>query len=100
VTERLLTARKVAEFLDVSTETVLRWTRQGKLPAVRLPGGAIRYLPDTLDGWLLERATGASDAPREVSPTRNATRPQQAYGAVTSDMSPTPLRPVARTEED
>lgn len=39
----LLTARQVAELLGVSAETVLRWTRRGDLPALRLPGGAIRY---------------------------------------------------------
>ena len=35
--------------LGVSTETVLRWTRRGELPAIRLPGGAIRYRQDELD---------------------------------------------------
>jgi excisionase family DNA binding protein len=57
VTGRLLTARMVADMLGVSAETVLRWTRRGELPAIRLPGGAIRYREDALDGWLSERAT-------------------------------------------
>jgi excisionase family DNA binding protein len=39
---RLLTARAVADILDVCPETVLRWIRNGELPAIRLPGGAIR----------------------------------------------------------
>jgi excisionase family DNA binding protein len=47
----------------VSAETVLRWTRRGELPAIRLPGGAIRYREDDLNGWLEERATGASRYP-------------------------------------
>ena len=38
----LLTARQVAELIGVSSETVLRWTRRGDLPAIRLPGGALR----------------------------------------------------------
>lgn len=54
---RLLTARMVAEMLDVSTETVLRWVRVGSLPAFRLPGGAIRFRADDVDAWLEERAT-------------------------------------------
>lgn len=54
----LLSARDVADRLGVSTETVLRWTRRGELPAVRLPGGAIRIDPDTLDAWLESRTTG------------------------------------------
>jgi excisionase family DNA binding protein len=41
----------------VHAETVLRWTRRGELPAIKLPGGAIRYRENDLDGWLAERAT-------------------------------------------
>lgn len=55
--ERLATAREVADLLGVSPETVLRWTRRGELPAIRLPGGAVRYRPDELDSWLEQRAT-------------------------------------------
>jgi excisionase family DNA binding protein len=57
VADRLLTARDVADQLGVSAETVLRWTRRGELPAIRLPGGAIRYRVRDLDAWLEERAT-------------------------------------------
>jgi excisionase family DNA binding protein len=57
MTGRLLTAREVAGLLGVSAETVLRWTRRGDLPAIRLPGGAIRFREDELDGWLTGRAT-------------------------------------------
>jgi excisionase family DNA binding protein len=53
----LLTARELADLLGVSAETVLRWTRQCELPAIRLPGGAIRYREDELNQWLEERAT-------------------------------------------
>jgi excisionase family DNA binding protein len=54
VTERLLTARELAERLGVSAETVLRWTRRGEVPALRLPGGAIRYRPGAIEAWLAE----------------------------------------------
>ena len=53
----LLTARHVAEQFGLSTETILRYTREGKLPAIKLPGGAWRYRRDDLDAWLTERAT-------------------------------------------
>ena len=56
---RLLTARSVADMLGVSTETVLRWTRRGELPAIKLPGGAVRFREEVLDGWLASRATRA-----------------------------------------
>ena len=35
---QLLTARTVADMLDVCAETVLRWIRNGEMPAIRLPG--------------------------------------------------------------
>jgi excisionase family DNA binding protein len=53
----LLTARAVGEALGVSAETILRWTRAGKLPAIRLPSGAIRYREADLDEWLVTRST-------------------------------------------
>jgi excisionase family DNA binding protein len=43
---------------DVSSETVLRWYRAGKLPAIRLPGDAIRFREDELETWLEEREGG------------------------------------------
>jgi excisionase family DNA binding protein len=57
VTARLLTAREVGEMVGMSSETILRWNRRGELPAVRLPGGAIRFREDALAAWLEERAT-------------------------------------------
>lgn len=64
----LLTARELAGVLGVSTETVLRWTRRGELQGIRLPGGAIRFREDELEGWLRARTTtvpaqGTADAP-------------------------------------
>ncbi len=53
---RLLTAREVADRLGLTTETVLVWVRQGRLPAFRL-GRAIRFREADLDAWLEERAT-------------------------------------------
>ena len=53
----LLTARAVADTVGVSAETILRWTRRGQLPAIRLPGGAIRIRRDDLDAWLAAHET-------------------------------------------
>ena len=53
----LLTARVVAELLGVCTETVLRWIRNGELPAIHLPGGAVRIPQNELNDWLRSRAT-------------------------------------------
>jgi excisionase family DNA binding protein len=73
VTVPLLTARQVAERLGLSTETVLRWTRRGELPAIRLPGGALRYREAEMEAWLEERAT-----PRRgvLATTPDAARPR------------------------
>jgi len=53
--EELLTARTLAERLKVRPATVLRWARNGELPSIRLPGGAIRFradvIEDRLDSW-------------------------------------------------
>lgn len=54
----LLTARHIAAELGLSVETVLRWTRRGDLPAIRLPGGALRYRADAFEAWLAEREIG------------------------------------------
>ena len=85
---RLLTARHVAELLGVSPETVLRWTRRGELPAIRLPGGAIRYREEALDGWLEERAT-----PRRGVRTT-------APSAAQSGRVRSPMRTTVEGEED
>jgi excisionase family DNA binding protein len=37
-----LTVASVADDLDVSPRTVLRWIDRGEFPAVRLPGGRLR----------------------------------------------------------
>jgi excisionase family DNA binding protein len=98
VTVRLLTAREVAELLGVTSETVLRYTRQKQLRGIRLPGtvrGRLRYRSDDIDAWLAEHET-AGDGDREVSPTQAVARRRE----VSSVASPTPPVNPATTEED
>jgi excisionase family DNA binding protein len=95
VTGRLLTAREQAAHLGVSTGALLRWARDGKVPAVKLPSGAVRFIPEQIDRWLEAQAM-AGDATEEVSPTPNATR----QTGVSSDTSPIPLRTAATIEEE
>jgi excisionase family DNA binding protein len=53
VSERLLRARDVAELLDMSTETVLRWHRSGKLPGgYRLGSNVLRFSEAEIETWL------------------------------------------------
>jgi excisionase family DNA binding protein len=49
---RLLTTREVADRLALSPETVLRWTRAGRLPAIKLGSNAIRYREEAIEAFL------------------------------------------------
>ena len=99
MTEPLLTARELAELLGVSGETLLRWTRAGKVPALRLPGGAIRYRPNAIEAWLEERATGTADD-EKLSTTRADRARAEAYSVVGSASSTTLATPEAATNEE
>jgi excisionase family DNA binding protein len=68
--------------LGVSAETVLRWTRRGELPAVRLPGGAIRYRTDQLEAWLVARAVDRRRPPADTAETTSAPAPLARPGAL------------------
>jgi excisionase family DNA binding protein len=101
VTGPLLTARHVADLLDVSTETVLRWTRRGELPAFRLPSGAIRYRADELDAWLAEHTVGANDAAEECDqPDAPSAPPQHTTGATLRPVTNPDPQPGIANEED
>lgn len=92
--ERYLTARQVGERLAISPDTVLRWTRRGELPAIKLPGGAIRYDEAEFVAWLASRATAAPGRGVRTTPA------DAAAGTVQSLPRTTPLPPAARDEED
>jgi excisionase family DNA binding protein len=52
----VLTPEQVADYLQLRTETVYRYIRDGKLPAVRL-GRSYRVLREHLDLFLMANAT-------------------------------------------
>ena len=87
MTGRLLTARELAARLGVSTGALLRWTRAGQVPAVKLPSGAVRYRPEAIEAWLAKREM-ADGVTEEVSPAPDAVRRM----GVSSVSSPVPLR--------
>jgi excisionase family DNA binding protein len=58
VTQRLLTAREVADRLGLSPETVLRRWRAGELPGYRLRSNVLRFSEDDLDAWLEAQRCG------------------------------------------
>jgi predicted DNA-binding transcriptional regulator AlpA len=95
----LLTARELAAILSVSTSALLRWTRAGRVPAVKLPSGAVRYVPERIDAWLAARAMGTAGA-EELSTTRAEPCPDGAYVPLRSLPSTTRPLDAAANEED
>ena len=57
-----LTRAQVATRLGVSTQTVYRWTREGRLPTYRGPGGQYRFLIEDIDAVIEKIPT---NIPRE-----------------------------------
>jgi excisionase family DNA binding protein len=53
----LLTARDVADQLGLSVETVLRWARQGRIPAVYLSNRAVRFHQGDVDAYVEQVST-------------------------------------------
>jgi excisionase family DNA binding protein len=96
--EPLLTAREVAERLGVSASALLRWTRAGQVPAVKLPSGAVRYRPEQIEAWLAARAMGT--AGEEASTTITDRTHAQGYASVRCLSSTTRPEAPAATEED
>jgi len=68
---RFMDAQQAAEFLGgLNFRTVLRWAREGYLPAIPVGEGKRRlwrFVEADLEGWMLSRRTGtlvpATDAP-------------------------------------
>jgi excisionase family DNA binding protein len=99
VTGRLLTARELAELLGVSAGALLRWTRRGEVPHVRLPSGAVRYRPDAIAAWLDGREKGAT-GDQELSTTGAEPRPREPYVRLSSVPSTTRPHETAENQED
>jgi excisionase family DNA binding protein len=55
VSDRLLTAKEVAELLAVPESWVREATREGRIPHLRL-GRYRRYQPAAIDAWLAENS--------------------------------------------
>jgi excisionase family DNA binding protein len=96
VSDRLKTARELAETLGVAPKTVLRWTEERGLPGYRI-GRALRYREGDVEAWLQAHAT-ADGATEDESPPTDAARQAQ----LNPNESPPMLRPrrSETTEED
>ncbi len=65
MTDRLLTARELAEYLGLSTATVLDWFEAGRLPGFKL-GRVVRFRAREVDAWLEASRCGPRQAPAGV----------------------------------
>ena len=53
MSERLLTTRELAEYLGLSTESVLRRWRRGEIPGgIRLASNVLRFRGSAIEEWL------------------------------------------------
>lgn len=53
----LMSVNELAELIGTHTQTIYKWTRQHKLPCIRV-GGRLKYDPVATAGWLRARSVG------------------------------------------
>jgi excisionase family DNA binding protein len=87
--ERMLTPRDVAERCQLSTKTVLRAIRAGRLRASRLgASGAYRVWERDVDAWIEQSVVVPARAPAEPPPLRaiEAAPPDRGRLVLTPEM--------------
>ncbi len=57
---RLMTAKEVADYLGLALDTVLKMSRDGRLPSVRVGSRTLRFRPETIDEYIASRERGNS----------------------------------------
>ena len=50
---RFMTARQVAGLFEVSPSTVLRWAKDGRLPALVTPSGRLRFPRESIEEMIV-----------------------------------------------
>jgi excisionase family DNA binding protein len=80
VSERLLTARELAELLGFSPATIVDWAEAGKLPAFKI-GGRLRFREREVVEWLEGQRAGR---PEEKLSTTPHGRPARGVVSLTS----------------
>lgn len=90
--ERLYTSGEVAAIVGVTTQTVISWTTQGKLPALRTVGGHRRYRESDIEKLLDERITRAAGS-RPPGPDPRTVRRLQLVPKFTERFTPGVIDP-------
>lgn len=52
MSDPLVTARELADYLGLSPSTVLDWFEAGRLPGFKLGGRAVRFRASEVEAWL------------------------------------------------
>jgi excisionase family DNA binding protein len=76
VSERLVTARELAEHLGLSPDTVLDWFEAGRLPGFKLGGRAVRFRESEILAWLESHRVGRGRE-EKCHPPLPLTRPEE-----------------------
>ena len=63
---RMLTAKEVAEWLNVEVITIRKWTSTKKIPFVKLSGKAVRYPEHLLIEWITEKTFGVAQQKTDI----------------------------------
>jgi excisionase family DNA binding protein len=53
----LMSVKELADLMGSHAQTIYKWTRQHKLPCIRV-GGRLKYDPVATAGWLRARSVG------------------------------------------
>ena len=69
MSDRLLTAKQLADLLAVPESWVREATREGRIPHLRL-GRYRRYQPAAIDAWLTENSGDCKPVSRRDLPSR------------------------------
>lgn len=64
MTERLLTARELAELLGFAAGTIVDWAEAGKVPAFKV-GGRLRFRLSEVEAWLEAQRCSPADVTLE-----------------------------------
>lgn len=57
--ESLLTTKQVADLFHVSPSSVSRWVKDGRLAAIRTPGGGLRFRVEDVSAFLKREGSAA-----------------------------------------
>ena len=68
-TRSMLKPAEVAELMGVDAKTVSRWAKEGRLRAIRTPGGHRRFYRSDIENYLKQADTAYEQATKGNIPT-------------------------------